>query len=91
MRFYALMNFQDVMGFFFPTLLFMIIFGLFLAYSHLYSKDAEERKTEIVGRFAEGIEDRNAPFPLAMILIIAGVVLWAGAYIIAHGVLGVKI
>lgn len=91
MRFYALLNFQYIMAFLFPTLLFMVIFGLFLAYAHLHSHDAEARKKKIFGRFAEGIEDRNAPFPLAMAVVVAGVFLWGFIYIVMHGVLGVKI
>ena len=91
MRFYELLNFQHIIGFLFPTLLFMVLFGLALAYSHLNSHDAEERKKKIVGRFAEGIEDRNAPFPLAMTLMVAGVFIWGFFYIVMHGVLGVKI
>ncbi|MEJ2038974.1 MAG: hypothetical protein P8X55_08580 [Desulfosarcinaceae bacterium] len=79
------------MGFLFPTLIFMIVFGAGLAYSHLRTSEAEARKQEIVGRYADGIEDRNAPFPLAMILIVAGAVIWGIFYILMHGLLGVKI
>jgi hypothetical protein len=35
MRFYDLLNFQHIMLYAFPTLVFIVIFGLFLAYSHL--------------------------------------------------------
>jgi hypothetical protein len=69
----------------------MIIFGLALGYRHLQSQDAEERKKKIIYRFPEDIEDRDAPFPLAMILIIAGTLIWAFFYILGHGLLGVKI
>lgn len=91
MRFYELLNFQDIVGFIFPTLLFMVVFGVGLAYSHLHTHDAESRKKQIIGRYADGIEDRNAPFPLVMMLIIAGAMLWGFFYIVMHGVLGVKI
>jgi len=67
------------------------MFGLALAFSHLKSDDAEERKKKIIYRFPEGIEDRNAPFPLFMTLTIAGSVIWLFFYILMHGVLGVKI
>ena len=79
------------MGFVFPTLLFMVVFGVGLAWMHLHSKDAEARKTRISGRFAEGIEERNAPFPLVMMLIIAGAVTWGFFYILMHGLLKVKL
>jgi len=75
----------------FPTLIFIVMFGLALAFSHLKSDDAEERKKTIIYRFPEGIEDRNAPFPLFMTLTIAGSVIWVFFYILVTGLLGVKI
>jgi len=75
----------------FPTLIFMVVFGLALGYSHLRSEDAEKRKQKIIYRFPEGIEDRNAPFPLVMMLIIAGTLAWVFFYIVGTGLLGVKI
>lgn len=91
MRLFALLNFQHIMAWVFPTLLFMVVFGVGLAFAHLHSADAQRRKQEIVGRYREGIEDRNAPYPLVVMLIIAGTVIWAFFYILMHGVLGVKI
>jgi hypothetical protein len=91
MRHFDLLNFQHIMLFVLPTLAFMVIFGLALAYSHLYSDDAEERKKKIVYRFPGGIEDREAPFPLAMLLIVVGTLLWMFFYILGYGVLDVKI
>ncbi len=91
MRFYALLNFQHIMAYIFPTLIFMVVFGVGLAFGHLHSKDVEARKSKIVGRFADGIEDRDAPYPLVMMLIIAGAVIWGFFYILMHGLLGVKI
>lgn len=91
MRHFNLLNFQHIIAYAFPTLIFMVIFGLALAYQHLQSQDAEERKKRIIYRFPEDIEDRDAPFPLSMILIIAGTFIWAFFYILAHGLLGVKI
>jgi hypothetical protein len=75
----------------FPTLIFIVMFGLALAFSHLKSDDAEERKNNIIYRFPEGIEDRDAPFPLFMTLTIAGSVIWVFFYILVTGLLGVKI
>lgn len=91
MRFFELLNFQHTMAWLFPALLFMVLFGVGLAFSHLHGKDSEARKTTITGRHAEGIEERNAPFPLIMTLIIAGTFIWGLFYIVMHGVLGVKI
>jgi len=91
MRYFYLLSFQHIMLYFFPTLIFMVIFGLALAYSHLAGDDARERQQKIIYTFPEGIEDRDAPFPLAMLLIIAGTLVWVFFYILAHGLLGVKI
>lgn len=91
MRFFELLNFQHVMGYIFSTLLFMVVFGVGLAFSHFRGKDDEARKTAIVGQFPDGIQDRNAPFPLVMVLMIAGAVIWGFFYILMHGLLGVQI
>jgi hypothetical protein len=91
MRFFELLNFQHIMGYIFPTLLFMVVFGVGLAFSHFRGKDDEARKTAIVGEFPEGIQDRNAPYPLVMVLIIAGAFIWGFFYILMHGLLGVRI
>jgi len=91
MRYFNLLNFQHIVLYVLPTLIFILIFGLALAYSHLQSEDAEKRKQKIIYRFPEGIEDRDAPFPLSMMLIIAGTILWVFFYILATGLMGVKI
>lgn len=91
MRFFHLLNFQHVMAVVFPTLLFMVVFIIGLGYVHLRTKDSETRKNTITYVFPDGIEDRNAPFPFIMTLIIIGVFVWAVLYITLHGVLGVKI
>jgi len=91
MRFFHLLNFQHVMLYLFPALVFMVVFGVGLAYQHFRGKDAEDRKQRITYRFADGIEAREAPFPLIMILIIAGTVVWAFFYILLTGLLEVQI
>ena len=91
MRFFHLENMQDLYGFLFPTLLFMVIFGLALKTTHFFGKDSENRKKTIIYKYPDGIEDRDAPFPLAMTLIIAGALLWAVFYILGYGILEVRI
>jgi hypothetical protein len=91
MRFFELLNFQHAVAYFFPTLLFMAVFGVGLCFAHLHGKDSERRKEEVVGRFAEEISDRDAPFPLVMILIVAGTFIWGFFYIVMHGLPGVNI
>lgn len=91
MRYFALLNWQHVLVYAFPTLIFMVVFYLALGYHHLHSERAEDRKNKITYVFPGRIGDREAPFPLAMILIIAGTLVWMAAYIVGTGVLGVKI
>jgi hypothetical protein len=91
MRFFELVNFQHMMGYIFPTLLFMVVFGVGLGFAHFHSKDAQARKNTITGRFADDIQDRDAPYPLVMVMIIAGALIWGFFYILMHGLLGVKI
>jgi hypothetical protein len=91
MRYFNLLSFQHIMLYVFPALIFMVVFGLALAFSHLRSKDDHERKQKIIYRFPEGIEDRDAPFPLSMMLIIAGTIAWVFFYILGTSLLGVII
>jgi hypothetical protein len=91
MRFFELLNFQDVMLYLFPGLVFLLVFWAALAYTHFQTRGAEERKEKIYGAYVEGYETRNAPFPLALTLIIAGTVIWGFLYILLVGLLGVRI
>ncbi|MBR9982586.1 MAG: hypothetical protein KFF50_16260 [Desulfatitalea sp.] len=91
MRLFALLNFQHVMAYLFSALLFLVVFGVGLAFSHLRTPDADKRMTDVVHRYRDDLASRNAPFPLVMILIIAGTVAWGFFYILMHGLLGVII
>jgi hypothetical protein len=91
MRFFELLNFQHVMLAIFPTLVFIIVFALFLGYSRLRRQDDEQRQRQIIYRYPEDIEERDAPFPLAMTLVVAGTVLWGFFYILLTGLLEVKL
>ena len=91
MRFFALLNFQHVILYIIPTIIFVIVLGLSLGFSYFKRADSEERMKTVTGRYAEDIEDRDAPFPLALILIIAGTFCWAFFYILVTGLLGVRI
>lgn len=75
----------------FSTAIFIIVFGIALGYRYFQTKDAEERKKRIIYKYPADIEDRDAPFPLVMLLIIVGTVIWSFFYILLHGLLGVKI
>ena len=91
MRFYWLLNFQHVMLFLFSTLVFIILLGLGLGYTHIRRADSDRRMTEVTEHFPDGIQERNAPFPLMLTWIIAATVVWAFLYILFHGLLQVKI
>jgi hypothetical protein len=91
MRYFELLGIQDVVLYLFPTVIFVLVFALALACAHWRGPDDARRHRQILYRFPDGIEDRNAPFPLAMGLIIAGTVLWAFGYILMTGLLGVII
>ena len=91
MRFFQLINFQHIVIWLFPTLAFIILLGLFLGKNYFFTRHSKRRMTEITYRFPEGIEDRNAPFPLAMALVVVGTVLWGFFYILFIGLYGVKI
>lgn len=91
MRYYALLNFQHIALYVFPTLVFMVIFFLGLGYSHIKTKDSDVRMSRINHRYPDGIEERNAPFPIVLMLIIAGTVIWGFLYILGYGLLKVKL
>ncbi len=88
MRFFDLLNLQHVALFLFPALVFIVLFGLALAYARLHTPKEEDRTKEIIYVFPDGIEDRRAPFPLALALIIIGTVIWGFLYILVSGLLG---
>ena len=91
MRFFELLSNQHFFIYFFGALGFLILFGLALGYHHFRSHGDQERKTDIIYRFPEGFEDRNAPFPLAMTIICIGTVLWVFFYILCIGIFEVVI
>jgi hypothetical protein len=91
MRFFDLLSLQDIILYFFPAVLAVFIVGIALGYVHFRTSRSEERMQRAYYTFPEGIEDRQAPFPLSLILIIAGAVVWAFLYILVIGLCGVKI
>jgi hypothetical protein len=91
MRFFTLLNFQHVMAYLFVGLLFVVLFGLALAFTHFHGPDTPRRQKEIINRYAEGLASRRAPFPLVMTLTIIGVVIWGVIYTLMYGLMGVRI
>lgn len=91
MRFFELVNLQDMVLYFFPAVLAILVLGIALGYVHFRTARSEERMKRSYYTFPEDIEDRQAPFPLSLILIIAGTVVWAFFYILVIGLWGVRI
>nr|VFK07944.1 MAG: cytochrome oxidase-cbb3 N-terminal domain-containing protein, FixP [Candidatus Kentron sp. H] len=91
MHYFELRNFQHVVLYLLPTLLFIVLFALGLGYTHFRDKRSDEKMNTIVHTYVGGIEERNAPFPVVLMLILAGTIIWGLLYIILYGVLEVKI
>ena len=91
MRFFDLLNLQHIILYFFPAVLAILIVGIALGFVHFRTSNSEERMRHSYYIFPEDIEDRQAPFPLSLILIIAGTVVWAFFYILVLGLWGVRI
>lgn len=91
MRYFNLLNNQHVFLYIFPTLVFIVLLGLALGYTHFSGKNTRDLNEGIYRQHPEGIDERNAPFPLVLILIIVGTFIWGFCYILGHGLMGVKI
>jgi len=91
MRYFEVLNIQHLDTHLAPTMDLIVIFAAGLGYTYVRRKGSEERATRIIESYPDGIEGRNAPFPLVVSLIIVGTVVWCLLYIILTGVWGVKI
>ena len=91
MRYFELLGFQHVVLALIPAALLIILFYIALSRTHFHGKNSEQRKITTVHAYSDDLEERNSPFPLILILIIAGFLLWAFFYTLGTGLLGVKI
>ena len=91
MRYFELLNVQHFVLYLFPALATIVLFAVGLGFYYLRRGDSAERETRIIEKYPGGIQGRNAPFPVVLLLIIAGTVIWALAYILFIGLLEVKI
>ena len=91
MHFFVLRDIHHFILYLLPAVLGVLIFAIGLARIHFRREDDDVRMQEVHTTYVGGIEERNAPFPLVLILIIGGAVVWGMLYIIFYGVLGVKI
>ena len=88
MRFFNLLNIQHLVLAVFPALLCVVLVGIALSFSHFRGKASEERQIRVTATYPDGIEERDAPFPLFLFLVILGTVLWGFGYILMVGLTG---
>ena len=91
MRYFQLLGIQHFIMYLFPAVATIVLFIIGLGFYYINRKDAKARETRIIEQYPGGIQGRNAPFPLVLILILVGTIIWALAYITLIGVWGVKI
>ena len=90
MRYFDILGLQHFVMYLFPAVAFIALFILGLGFYHINRRDSAERESRIIERYVDGIEGRNAPFPIFLYLTIAGTVIWVIAYILLIGLLKVK-
>ncbi|KPK26510.1 MAG: hypothetical protein AMK69_11945 [Nitrospira bacterium SG8_3] len=91
MHFFELRNIQHFVMYLFPALISVFLIGAGFAFMHFRKRNSQEREKRVYYKYPGGIEDRQEPFPLVLILIIAGTVIWVFLYILLTGLLEVKI
>ena len=90
MHFFELRDIQHFVLYLLPAAIGALLFGVGLAYSHFRrGRAAEEIRT--YHPYPDDIADEEGPFPLVLILIIGGSIIWAFFYILFIGLLEVKI
>lgn len=85
MRFFELLNTQQVLALIILTMIFAILFGVTLWVLPMSGPKSRVSNNKAVQQFADGIEKANGPFPMIIALIIGGTVLWAIYYILFYG------
>ena len=91
MHFFELRNIQHFLLYLFPALISVFLIGAGFAFMHFRGKNTGEKERRPRYTFLGEIEEMDEPFPLVLILIIVGTLLWAFFYILAIGLLEVKI
>lgn len=85
MRFFELLNTQHVVALVIIAMIFLILFGVALAFIPMSGPKDRAFNIKAIQRFADGIEKAEGPFPLIITLLIAGIILWALFYILLYG------
>lgn len=91
MRYFELLNIQHFVLYIFPAFITLLLIAIALKFSYFHDEDSEKRLSRITERYPQGIEERNAPFPLIVSLIIIGTIIWVFVYILMIGLLEIKI
>jgi hypothetical protein len=91
MHYFPLRDIQHFILYFFPAFLTVLLIGIGLAFTHFRTKRSEENNDRVYYEYNEGIQDKDGPFPLILILVITGTVIWSFFYILVIGLMGVKI
>jgi hypothetical protein len=90
MRFFDFLGIQHLVLYLFPAILFILLFFAGLKFSYIETRRSQERESKIIEKFPDGIEGREAPFPLVLSLTITGTIVWGLLYIFFIGTRGVK-
>jgi hypothetical protein len=85
MRYFELLNIQQVAALVISAVIFLILFAVTLWVLPLSGPRARALNIKPIQQFADGIQKGNGPFPLIIALIIAGTILWALFYILFYG------
>jgi hypothetical protein len=85
MRFFELLNTQQVLALTILAVIFAILFGVTLWVLPMSGPKARVSNIKVVQQFADSIEKADGPFPMIMALIIGGTVLWVLYYILFYG------
>ena len=85
MRFFELLNIQQVAALIIMAIIFAILFAVALGFIPLSGTQKQAMKIKAVQDFADGIKKAEGPFPLIIGLVILGTILWALFYILFYG------
>ena len=85
MRFFELLNTQQVIALVIIAIIFLILFGVALSVFPLSGPKNRTASIQAIQQFADGIQKGNGPFPLIIALLLGGTILWALFYILFYG------
>ncbi len=86
-RYFELLNIQHFVLYLLPALTALLVFASALGYMHFRGKEDDPDQDSTGHVFPGGIREQNKPFPLVLILVLSGTVIWGFGYIIISGLL----